>query len=253
LPRTGFPPLFDPETRTAVLGISRGHPARAAGREGEQDVVAVRQPLHKDLVLPPEPREWPVVRDGDPGAARRFGAGQHGAVGHRRPPVIAIPEIELRPVESEADKGAGCLLPAVIGDAAEIDQQVVARLDVPGAGDLPLTLHGLTVPVGDDHLRVAAHGRPLDARELECRIIHVLFQRPAHTPAQDRVEGARLRECIEHHRGRDRPRHHRPVAEDQHALDIAFELGGEIERQVGTHSTGVQRSCGEQAQRKACA
>ena len=238
---TGIPGL-DAQVQAGELGI--------AARQipiGELDLVRVRHAGGKYLVLQTQARQRVIVRDSDGRHGRCLRADQHGAVGHGRPPVITEAQIELCPVKAEADQRPGRPLPSLVSHTAHIHQSVGARLDVRRTRHLKGTLRRFAVLVGHHGLR-AVGDRARDAGELNRRVLHVLLESSADATAQNRIDLTGFRQCIQYHRRRDRSGHDRLATQNEDALHLAFNLGVQIERQIGGYAAcvRVRLQCGQQ-------
>ena len=179
---------LDAEMQPGELRIAAGE-----GAVGELDLVGLRHARREHLVLQPKRAERLVVRQRDRGHGRRFGADQHRAAGHRRPPVVAVTEIELRPVEAEAQHRAGWRGVAFVSHAAHTHQHVVARLQVAHGRRLVVAVQGLAMLVGHDRVARAVCDRALEGGEADPFGVHVVAEELAHVLAQHRIHRAGAR------------------------------------------------------------
>ena len=171
-----------------------------------------------------------VVRQGHGRHGRRFRADHHGAVGRRREPVVAIADIELRPVEAETQHRAGRAGSPFVGNDADARQHVVVRLYEALSGDFPLAVHGKTMVVGN-HIRRATMGnRTCEAGMRQRIVLGIALQVPFDPHAQILVHFARFRQRQLHQRDREGSFQDRFIGEDQHPLDLPLHLRLQIQR-----------------------
>ena len=235
--------------RERPAGIFRGDAETQAGKFGmarrefptrKLDIVRVRGVGEKCFVLHAQARKRVVVRKRDGGHGRRFGADQHGAVGHGRPPVITIADIQLCPVKSHAEIRPGRRRPGLIGVTAHIEEDVVARLEVCRARNLKGTLRRFTVLVGQHGLGRTVRDGSLDAGKLNGGVLHVTLEPAADAIAQHRIDLAGFRQCIQYQGRRDRSGHDGLATQNENAFDLALELRIQIDRQIGRYAPCIR-------------
>ena len=217
----------DAQTQAGESGITRGETVL------EDDPVRVLHLRQEHFVLESEARDRLVVRQRDRRQRLRLRADDHGAVRERRKPVIAIADVQLGILEAQTQHGAGRNGVIFIGDAAETQDDVVARLPVTLKRCLPCAVARHAMPV-----RQSGHG-PIDCRDLGARmrqaeLPHVAIQVASNAAAKHRIDSTRGGQCIEHRRGCDRPDEHGVVGEYQYTLDLPFDFGRQVEGKVGT-------------------
>jgi hypothetical protein len=86
------------------------------------------------------------------------------------------------------------------------------------------------------------------ARELNAGVVHVLLENSADAIAQNRIDLTGFRQCIQYHRRRDRSGHDRLAPQNKNTLNLAFNLGVQIKRQIGSYAPciGVRLQCNQQ-------
>ena len=225
---------------------------RVTGRKfsvGELDLIGLRHARRKHFVRDSEPGQRTVVRQRDGGHGRGFGADQHRARRHRRPPVIAIADVQLRPVEAQTHHRACRRRPPLVGDCACAHQEVVARLPVTHAGRLVVTVRRLAVLIGHDRISRAMRHRGIDGRESHSHVMHVMGEKFAYVLAQHRIDLAGRRQGIQYRRGGDRTGHNWHFGKDQDPLDLPLDIRIEVQGQIRRHTTaesGSERACQQQ-------
>ncbi len=198
----------------------------------EYDFVGLRHAGEEYFVTQSEPGERLIVRQSDRGHRRSLGAHQHAAVRHRREPMRAVADVQLRPAETQTHhRSAGALL-AVVGDDAQIEEQVVARLNVALSRHIPGAVLMHAIPVRDG--RACAVGLcEFDAGMGDAVAVHVPGQIPAHLLAQPLIDFAGFGQRCDHGCRGNRASHHRLVGQNEHSVDLALNLRFQVERQVG--------------------
>ena len=161
--------------------------------------------------------------------------------------MIAVADIELRPIEAQTQHRAGGDGTAAVGNRAAAQQHVVIRLHIALGGEFPGTVHRHSVRVRHDSAVVVVRDGAGRAGVSHGIVARVALQVPLDLRAQRFVHLACLRQRGQHQFHRKRPLEDGFVRENQHPLDLPFHFGFEIERQVGADaaSQGTLRQRGQ--------
>ena len=121
---------------------------------------------------------------------------------------------------------------------------IIGAIESHGRG-IPRRIDALAALVRQRGRRVR-RSRDLDARLGHAGHTEIAVQIVPHPPAERRIARAGGGQRLEHRCDRYRPRQHGVATEHQYALDLTFDFGRQVQRQVGTGAARQRSSAAQQ-------
>ena len=152
--------------------------------------------------------------------------------------MIPVADIELRPIEAEAQLAVRPVACAPSTRPHRLREQIVARLNEPLSRQFPVARDRQSVFVRHDAGVLVVSDRAGHAGMRHRVVARVALQIPLDFVAQRLIDLARLRQRELHQLDGKRPLEYGLVRENQHALDLPLDFRLEIEGQICAQAVG---------------